>query len=237
MLLEYPREIQRLGVSANIRDLGDVLLGVLGRTQKLLGHLHTQSRKVGVGGHSHLAFEQLAQVVIAEWDSAQEFIELVVAVGEIPHNVGLDRSYYVAQRLLVAERGDIIHYEISERRDYKLFVLHAAVKEEKRVIEGGEDMALVVVADDDGRGYPDNGVRDVDMNIREALVGIVYMLDIRRNDYNVTRQISQLSVRKLKFPVSPGAVYQLPILVRVFVRGECDQVFADICDFIHKIPP
>ncbi len=146
ILFEHPRKIQRLGKPADVGYLGDILLVAARGDKQLFRHLHSQTYKVVVRGHAHFALEQLSQIVVAERDSFQISVKLVVAVGEILHNVALYRADNVAQRLGALERDNVVHDEISECRDYKLLVVYLTVEVVERVVERGQNVVVAVVS-------------------------------------------------------------------------------------------
>lgn len=186
ILFEHPRKIQRLGKPADVGYLGDILPVAARGDKQLFRHLHSQTYKVVVRGHAHFALEQLSQIVVAERDSFQISVKLVVAVGEILHNVALYRADNVAQRLGALERDNVVHDEISECRDYKLLVVYLTVEVVERVVERGQNMVVAVVGNNYRRLERQRGVRDVHMNVCKALFAVVRVRDLGRYNNDIS---------------------------------------------------
>lgn len=85
--------------------------------------------------HSHLAFEQLAQIIVAERNGLQILVQLVVAVGAVLHDIALYRAHNVSERLGALKRYHVINDKIPESLDNKLLVADLAVKIVKGIIE------------------------------------------------------------------------------------------------------
>lgn len=175
ILFKHPRKIQRLRKSAYISDLRYVLFYIAGRAKQLFRHLHAQTGKVIVRGHAHLAFEQLAQIIIAERNGLQVLVKLVIAVGAVLHDIALYRAHYVSERFCALERYHVIYYKISESLYNQLLVVDLAVKIIKGVIEGGQNMLVAVVGNNYGVLKRKCCVLDIYMYVCKALVAVVHM--------------------------------------------------------------
>lgn len=236
ILFKYPRKIQRLGKTADISYLGYVLLYVAGGAKELFRHLHAQSGKVIVRGHSHLALKQLSQVVVAERYRPEVLVQLVVAVGAVLHDVALDSPHHISEGLGALKGDNVVYYQISEGLYDELIAVRFTVEIIEGIVEGRQDMLVAVVGNQHGAFERKGSVPDVDMYVRKALVAVVRMGYSRRDNNYVSELVAERAIVKNKLTAAAGAVDQLPAFVGVAVHGKGYKVLSDIYYIIHCSP-
>lgn len=218
ILFKHPRKIQRLRKTAHISDLRHILLYIGGGAKQLFRHLHTQACKVIVRRHSHLAFKQLAQIIVAERNGLQILVKLVVAVGAVLHDIALYSANNISERLGALKRYHVIYDKIPESLDNKLLVADLAVKIVKSVVEGCQNVLVAVVRNNNGIFKRKGGVLYIYMYVGKAFVAVVHVRYSGGDYYYISQTVIQRGAVKNKLPAAARTVNQLPAFMGVTVH-------------------